>query len=93
MTDDPTYCSPSYRAAFDCGKCGNDKTWCSCPPPKKPSPPPRVDLRLQGAIGQTVVRIEQDPYRTPRIHLSDGTILTPVASGRDAVRIYRMPKT
>lgn len=34
--NDPTYSSRAYRAAFECERCGLDKTWCSCP--EKPLP-------------------------------------------------------
>ncbi len=50
--------------------------------------PDRIDLPLAGAIGQKVIRIELGS----RVHLSDGTTLDFVASGRDRVNVYRMPK-
>ncbi len=71
--DDPTHCPSGERAAFECGGCGNDKTWCSCLPP-------RFNPSLQRAIGQRVLRIEQTVGEPPRIYLSGGTILTFIAS-------------
>lgn len=51
---DPTYSSPAYRAAFDCERCGLDKTWCNCP--EKPRTmmlndelPEHAKIALEGA--------------------------------------------
>ncbi len=53
--------------------------------------PERIDLPMGGAVGQRIVRIEHRDFGSPRIHLEDGTFLSPVASGRDHVSVYRMP--